>query len=127
MPRYMRLTLLMLFSQVTASCATQSVSPSGTVDPSNAATISGDSEFNFMAGIAVVIKEVDGIPIKTSVTHVSVSPGLHALTVRCELISVGQFYMQTVEVDAVPKGRYVLGAKVGGGTGGCTAVAVKEN
>jgi hypothetical protein len=127
MPRFLRATLVLLFSQAIASCATESIGASAAVDPSNAATISGDSEFNFLPAMAVVIKEVDGVPVQKTVTRVSVSPGHHKLVVRCEVINAARYYMQTLEVDVVPKGTYRLGVKVGQSAGPCQAVAVKTN
>ena len=127
MPRFLPATLVLVFSQTISSCATESIGGSAAVDPSNAATISGDSEFNFLPGMAVVINEVDDVPVKKTVTRVSVSPGHHKLVVRCEVINAGQVYVQTLEVDVVPKGTYRLGIRVGQSAGPCQAVAVKTN
>jgi hypothetical protein len=129
MPSYTRVSLLIVLSQAVVSCATQSIDPTGVVDPSNAATISADSEWNFLLppATAVVMKEVDGVPVKGTVTKVSVSPGHHKLEVRCELINAARSYDQTLEIDALPKAKYILGVKVGGSAGPCEAVAVKAS
>ena len=125
MPRLLLAIVVLLFSQAIASCATQSIGAA--VDSSNAATISGDSEFNFLFPMAVVMKEVDGVPIQKSTTRVSLSPGHHKLVVRCEVISAARVYTQTLEVDLVPKGAYQLGVRVTGSVGPCEAVAYKTH
>jgi len=123
---YLRAALLAVLVQALAACATENISSSGGAN-SDAATISGDSEFNFMAGIAVVMKEVDGVPVHLSTTRVSLAPGHHKLIVKCEVITTAQTLTQNLEVDVVPKGTYRLGAKVGGSGGLCEAIAVKTN
>jgi hypothetical protein len=123
---YLRATLLAVLVQTLAACATENIGSSGGAN-SDAATISGDSEFNFMAGIAVVMKEVDGVPVHSSTTRVSVAPGHHKLIVKCEVITTAQSVTQNLEIDVVPKGTYRLGAKVGGSGGLCEAMAAKTN
>ena len=129
MPLLLRTALLLVFSGAAASCATQSVTASGSPppNPAEAATITADSEFNFLSSMAVVMKEVDGVAVQTSATRISVSPGHHEILVRCELISSRQHYMQTLKLDVAPRGTYRLGVKVGGAGGPCQAVAVKTN
>ena len=129
MPPHLRTAFLVVFSQTLASCATQSIDALGTPDPSTAARISADSAFNFMPSVVVVMNEVDGIPIQKTVSRVAVSPGHHKLAVTCQWLSgnVPAVYRQTLELDAVPKGTYHLGVKVGGSAGPCEAVAVKTN
>ena len=124
---YLRAALLVVLTQAVAACATENLSSSGGADSAAAATISADSEFNFLPSMAVVMKEVDGVAIQKSTTRVSVSPGHHKLVVRCEVITAAQAYTQTLEVDVVPKGTYRLGVKVRGSAGPCEAVAVKTN
>ena len=66
MPPFLRTALSVILSQVVASCATESINASGPVDPVDAATISADSNFNFLPAMVVVMKEVDGVPIQTA-------------------------------------------------------------
>jgi hypothetical protein len=126
-PPVLRTALLVVLSQAAASCATESMSASGPVDPGDAATISADSVFNFLPAMVVVIKEVDGVPVQSTVTKVSVSPGHHKLVVTCQVTSTPQAHIQTLEVDVMPKGSYRLGVKVGPTAGPCDAVAIKTN
>jgi len=65
-PPFLRTALSVILSQVVASCATESINASGPVDPVDAATISADSNFNFLPAMVVVMKEVDGVPIQTT-------------------------------------------------------------
>jgi hypothetical protein len=127
MPPFLRAAFLVVMSLAAASCATESINASGQGDPIDAATISADSVFNFLPAMVVVMKEVDGVPIQTSVTKVSVSPGHHKLVVTCQVTSTPQAHTQTLEVDVVPRGTYHLGIKVGQNAGPCDAVAIKTN
>jgi hypothetical protein len=119
---YVHTALLIILSGTLASCATQSITARGPVDPSTAATISADSALNFLPPVVVVMKEVDGVPVQSSVSKVTVSPGHHKLAVTCQWLNGPVAYPQTLELDAAPHGRYQLGVKVSRSGGPCEAV-----
>ena len=124
---HVQTAFLVLLLETLASCATQSIDAAGPVDPSTAATISADSALNFLPSVVVVIKEVDGVPVQSTVSKVTVSPGHHKLAVTCQWLSgnVPAVYPQTLELDAAPHGKYQLGVKVSRSGGPCEAVAAK--
>lgn len=92
------------------------------------ATISATSKLDFLPSLVVHIDKVDGVEVALKTARVTVSPGLHYLTVTCRSLDSNASHTQVLDVDAEAGARYRLWpVLVRVPYPSCEAQAVKES
>jgi hypothetical protein len=108
------------------SCATLRMYDGPPRERDAVAVVAGDYRFSAGSPLSIILRAVDGQPLKARYNAVEVLPGKHVFVVDCLLRETQAASRHAVTAEVDPGLRYVFVAETAPGMRGCAAVQLES-